>query len=129
MSKVTIEGSISPSTYLARGERATVQRTEKIDRLIERGFVVVVDDHADAPHPVFDDENVMNQRISELEKHADAEAQKARDELGVPPRNGSGATRAAWAEFLSKQNPPIEFTDDDGRDELIALWDDYDPEA
>lgn len=49
---ITIEGSITPSTELARGERRTVRRTERIDRLISRGFVTVVDEHAgDAPEP------------------------------------------------------------------------------
>ncbi len=40
---VEVEGSLTPSTFLARGERITVQRTEFIDKLIRRGFIVEVE--------------------------------------------------------------------------------------
>lgn len=42
MSRITIEGSVTPSTFLARGERTTVERSEFIDKLIRKGYVVVV---------------------------------------------------------------------------------------
>ncbi|ASU00805.1 hypothetical protein NTR1_43 [Nocardia phage NTR1] len=42
MARVTIEGSITPSTFLARGARLTVERTSYIDKLISRGYVTVV---------------------------------------------------------------------------------------
>lgn len=44
MARVTLEGSITPSTFLARGKRMTVERTEFIDKLIRRGYVNVVPD-------------------------------------------------------------------------------------
>lgn len=44
MARVTLEGSITPSTFLARGKRMTVERTEFIDKLIRKGFVNVVPD-------------------------------------------------------------------------------------
>ena len=47
MAKLTIEGSLTPSAFLARGERRTVQHTPRIDRMVHRGFVVVVDAHDD----------------------------------------------------------------------------------
>lgn len=40
---VTIEGSVTPSVVLARGARRTVVLTDKVQKLIDRGFVVVVD--------------------------------------------------------------------------------------
>jgi hypothetical protein len=40
---VTIEGSVTPSVILPRGQRRTVTLTDRVQRLIERGFVVVVD--------------------------------------------------------------------------------------
>lgn len=43
MARVTLEGSITPSTFLARGKRMTVERTEFIDKLIRKGFVNVVE--------------------------------------------------------------------------------------
>lgn len=51
MAAVTIEGSITPSTYLAMGARATVERTEFIDMLIQRGYVVVISEAAAEPEP------------------------------------------------------------------------------
>lgn len=42
---VTIEGSITPCVALKRGESRTVQLTPKIQRLIDRGFVVVTQRH------------------------------------------------------------------------------------
>lgn len=39
---VTIEGSLTPSVGLARGERRTCQLTEHVQRLIDRGYVTVV---------------------------------------------------------------------------------------
>lgn len=44
MARVTLEGSITPSTFLARGKRMTVERTEFIDKLIRKGYVNVVPD-------------------------------------------------------------------------------------
>ena len=38
---VTIEGSLTPSVVLPRGETRTVQLTPRIQRLIDGGFVIV----------------------------------------------------------------------------------------
>ncbi len=38
-----------------------------------------------------------------------------------PPKRN--ASRAAWAEFLDELEPPILFDDDDGRDDLIRMYD------
>ena len=40
--RVTIEGSVTPSVILPRGQRRTVMLTDRIQRLIDRGFVVVI---------------------------------------------------------------------------------------
>lgn len=42
MATVTIEGSLTPCSELRTGERRTVQLTERVQRLIDRGFVVLV---------------------------------------------------------------------------------------
>ncbi|ADX31944.1 hypothetical protein TPA2_gp30 [Tsukamurella phage TPA2] len=39
---ITIEGSLTPSVELPRGQRRTVVRTERIERLIARGYIVEV---------------------------------------------------------------------------------------
>ena len=46
---VTIEGSLTPSVHLARGERKTVQLTPFIQKLIDRGFVNVLGEYHDEP--------------------------------------------------------------------------------
>lgn len=52
---ITIEGSLTPSVELPRGQRRTVVRTERIERLIERGYIVEVPSDtgttSDAPEP------------------------------------------------------------------------------
>ena len=53
MATVTIEGSIAPCGFLARGERATVQLTDDVRALISEGYVdviAVVDDGDEPPH-------------------------------------------------------------------------------
>lgn len=48
---VTIKGSVMPSVVLPRGATKTVVLTDRIQRLIDRGFVTVVETHTikDAP--------------------------------------------------------------------------------
>jgi hypothetical protein len=77
---ITIEGSRAPSVELATGERRTVRRTERIDRLIARGFVTVVEDAAApeeaAPKPVEDvkDEPAKAPRRTAAAKDTDVPA-------------------------------------------------------
>lgn len=92
--KVTIEGSITPSVVLARGEKRTVALTDRVQRLIDRGFVTLIEHESDAPEP----EEVNNTDPIE------------------PKLN---ASRDDWAAFLTGK---IEFTDEDGRDDLVRLW-------
>lgn len=106
--KVTIEGSIQPSDQLARGERRTVALTPRVQRLIDRGFVVVVDDNP-AP-PLTDDDDF-----------ADApEPEGGHPEVVEPP--ALNRSRDEWAAFLDQLEPPVAYTDDDGRDDLVRLW-------
>jgi hypothetical protein len=49
---VTIEGSVTPSSELPKGQRQTVQYTDRIARLVERGYVVIVDGPHDTDAPV-----------------------------------------------------------------------------
>jgi hypothetical protein len=53
MARVTIEGSVSPSTHLPRGERRIVERTDFIDKLVRGGFVNILEYHED-PAPAVD---------------------------------------------------------------------------
>lgn len=48
---VTIEGSVTPSAELPRGEQRTVVYTDRIDRLVKRGYIVIVKGPWDADDP------------------------------------------------------------------------------
>lgn len=110
MAKVTLEGSITPSTFLARGARVTVERTPLIEKYIRKGYVVVIAAAA-AKTPVVEE---IGQIVEARLKTADNERQLT----GAPARN---ASREDWAEFLRSQGLP--FWEDDTRSELIARWD------
>lgn len=108
--KVTIEGSLTPSVVLPRGERRTVALTDRVQRLIDRGFVILIEDESDAPEPAEVDER------TDAEREADEQAALARSL--VPKGN---ASRDEWADYLS-QHADVEFTDDDGRDDLVRKY-------
>ncbi|QHB37329.1 hypothetical protein I5G58_gp027 [Mycobacterium phage BirdsNest] len=96
MAKVTIEGSLSPSAYLARGERREVQRDEHVENLIRLGFVNVVDEDGDvepAPLP---------------------------EPVKAPSKS---ASRDDWAEFLAKYTDIV--TEGKNRDALQAEYDEW----
>lgn len=108
MSEVTIKGRIT-TTELRAGEEATVEYTEHIDDLIERGYVVKVRAKgADG--------------LTDLEREADAEAQRVKDELGVPSDDD---TREVWRKFLSDKG--IAWNQGDTKAVLIEKWRTYDP--
>ncbi|UPK64899.1 hypothetical protein MYP14_05985 [Rhodococcus pyridinivorans] len=97
--RITVEGTITPSTFLAAGARRTVTRTAFVEKLIGKGFIRVVDDETTT---------VESQPVAEEEIATE-----------VPARN---AKREVWAAFLERLDPDIHFTDEDGRDDLIALY-------
>lgn len=48
--RVTVVGSVAPSTYLPRGEvRGPVELTDELRKLIRYGYVDVVEYHVDSP--------------------------------------------------------------------------------
>lgn len=114
MAKVTLEGSNTPSTFLKRGARVTVERTALIEKYIRKGYVTVV---AAAAVPV---EKEVAQIVEAQREAADNERQLT----GAPARN---ASREDWAEFLRTQEIP--FWQDDTRNTLIDRWDRRDAHA
>lgn len=106
MSKVTIKGRVS-TTVLRRGEVETVERTDAIDALVARGYVTVVGDE-----PVSMTGAVTPQGDTPVEHE-----QQADDELQAPAQS---ASRVDWVEFLTQQGFGV--TDEDSRDDLVALW-------
>lgn len=111
MAKVTIEGSrTTPSVALAPGARKTVALTERVERLIRNGFVNVVERFEDEP------------AAESTEQPQGDDADDADDPAQEPERPPYDANRDVWAEFLTEHEPPIDFTDKDDRDALIARW-------
>jgi hypothetical protein len=113
MARVTIEGSVTPSTYLSRGKRTTVERTPFIDKLIRKGFVNVVQTHDATPRDV----------VTEIEQHTDEVKEAARLELKVRPDDAPArnASTEEWAQFLEDRE--IAFPEGSTRADLIARWD------
>lgn len=104
---VTITGRIA-TTYLDRGETVTVERTDRIDRLIEKGYVAISGDDTlvGAAYP------------AETSKDAvDATGRSDDAALEAPGRN---ASRAEWAEFVTAQG--FDVTEDQTRDDLVEAW-------
>lgn len=89
---ITIEGTVTPSTLLPRGDRMTVSRSSFIEKLIAKGYVRVVDAVDESP------------AVPDVE-------------VAVPAKN---AKREDWKAFLEFQGVP--FPDDATRDDMIAIW-------
>lgn len=126
MAEVTVEGTLTPSVYLAKGARVRVELTDAVRRKVKRGYVKIVEHHGDDPLPV--GEFAPDLR-TDSEREADEQAQAARDELGVPSR---GASRVDWATFLLGKGAITQNQHDDpevGRNDLLDIWDQFTPEA
>lgn len=106
---VTIVGRIA-TTYLDRGEAVTVERTERIDRLIENGYVAISGDDSlvGAAYPA---------ETSEAVVEATSGPDDGDDALEAPGRN---ASRAEWVEFVTAQG--FDVTEDQTRDDLVEAW-------
>lgn len=119
MPKVTIEGTLTPSTYLARGARTTVELTDAVRRKVKRGYIKIV--------------KVHEPELTDTEREADLQAELARNEIKLatersqttllpPLRN---ASRDDWAEFLAQYTDHAFVTEGKNRDALITEWDRY----
>ena len=103
---ITIEGSILPSAWLARGERQVVRADDPHAKfLVLNGYAVVVE------------ANTVVEPEADETKGNPADAV----ELDPPARN---ASREDWAEFLA-QHPTGFVTEGKNRDQLIAEWDEH----
>lgn len=120
---VTIEGSQTPSVFLAKGQRRTVQLTDRVQRLIDAGFVTVVEDGPATPMSEF--------AVSDPEPVAvppadvpDANDGPLADDDDEPATAGNPPSRAAstatWRKFLADQH--VDFSPVASRDQLIAAW-------
>lgn len=148
MGLVTIEGSLMPSVYLARGERRTVEATDDIRNLVKIGAAIVVSGRLYGPNtalPVLDEQvwspgdSPILPPLPDSAYPPDAEPLDPLPEsetAGPPtvelPADGSpppkNAKREVWAAFLGSKG--VAFPDGDeaageewaGRDDLIIIW-------
>lgn len=103
MPTVTIEGQV-PTVYLPRGGRRTVELTVRVQRLIERGYVTVVDEHVAGSGPVTTDPTLFDP------------APLARPAPVLPVRS---APKSAWRDYLDAVG--VAHTDEMTRADLMAL--------
>jgi hypothetical protein len=113
---VTIEGSQTPSVELKRGHRRTVRMTPRIQRLVDKGFVIVVS-RSGGEYDLTPEET------------ADADAQDAADDEStsspVPEPDDAtdpDSSRDEWRSFLSSQKPPVPYPEDADATALAAIW-------
>jgi len=118
MASVTIEGS-GTWVGLARGQRKTVAVTERVERLIARGFVVEISRTHDDTLADSQQTETVTQSVESSESEDDDTESEEQPQPEHPPYN---ANRDVWADFLANHEPPIEFSDKDGRDELVKRW-------
>lgn len=92
---VTIEGSVTPTDWLARGVRRTVEVTDDIRKLVAVGGAVVVAGNLDEPDTV---------------AYGGEEAPEPADHTGVTENDPSGVTPLATGDFAPATDPS---TDED----------------
>lgn len=94
MDIVTIEGSVTPCVELARGEQRTVPLTDRIQRLIDFGYVVVVgrSEEPEANSPGVEYEPTADEADDLDEQHRD-EIDAAEADEPPAPRVGDSRRR------------------------------------
>lgn len=133
---VTIEGSrVTPSDRLGRGVRAKVQLTGDIRKLVKIGAVIIVD------QPLPDDLDGTPEQVAPEPPEAVQAAEPYLSDpppvdeyveqppvppaaVKPPPRNGATAD---WQEWVAA-NVPYADTEGKSRDELIAMWQEFNGE-
>lgn len=94
MATITIEGSLTPSADLPRGERRKVQDSDDVREFVRKGFAVIVDSDGE-PEPA-----------------------PAPEPVKAPAKS---ASREDWAEFLAKHTDIV--TEGKDRGDLLAEYD------
>lgn len=118
--KVTIEGSATqPNTFLAAGRQVTVERTPLVAKMIRRGYVNEV---RAEPKPTIPDPVPVQETMAEVERVVEEAPETARLEKLVQGVPSKAASTAAWKDFLSGLEPPVEYPEDATRSQLIELW-------
>ena len=145
MARCVVEGSQTPCADLPTGARKTVEYTRGVRGRIRRGYYLLVSGPTEDETPEVErldarlsmrlaverNPELLARSVTEaveidphtltevaVHDHDPGEPTPAEDPIPVPARN---ASRVKWAAFLTSVGVP--FTDADGRDDLVALWD------
>lgn len=124
MERVQLEGTETPSVFLATGARITVDLTPYIRKLIRGGYVRIVS--APAPKTVIEAMAEVEKTVADAPRAERIERDEpeveifdpANPQIAPPPRS---ASRTAWAAWLTLNR--LEVPESAPRNELIALWD------
>lgn len=101
MTSVTIEGSLTPCTELGRGERRTVALTERVQRLIDRGYFNVVAYH-------------------EIETVGEVATLPGDDSAEIPSEPAEDSLKGVWQAWLDYKG--VWYPTDATKADLIAAW-------
>lgn len=113
MSSVTIKGRIS-TTMLKAGEVATVEWTDRVENLVNRGYVAVVESSQGGASLT----GVITPPAGDgSDSRGDSEGSMVPEKPEAPARS---ASKAEWVEFLTGQG--VEIDDTLTRDDLVNLW-------
>jgi|SRR5690625_2431856 len=117
MAAVTITGRIN-TVLLARGETVTVERTDRIDRLAQRGFITIEPQTSpESTQTHAGDTGAHTVDETDPSAHSDDESVDS-DE---PPRSGPGSHRDEWVRHLIDHD--IDHDPTATKSDLIELWD------
>lgn len=105
---VTIEGSLTPTTVLARGVRKTVAVTDEVRKLVQIGGAVVVDGSLDEP------EAPGNESSSESIAQAETSEETEPDSAADSPHTEASAKRVRSARRSPAADPDAPQTKPDG---------------
>lgn len=140
--QVTVEGSLTPCAELPRGHRRTVTWTPRVQRMIDRGYFVLIGEvWPEGDNPVLTAHTGISdveyaEKMASLTREMETPAPVAdtdqavaddqvREAVGSDPSTvaaapANNATREKWAAFLASQGIPV--PEDAARDGLVHIW-------
>lgn len=111
MARITVEGTITPSTYLATGKRITVDDTAYVRKLIARGYIKII---TEAVKPA--------EVVEEIEAITESQRETTDLEQQVRGAPALSALKTDWAAFLDAQTPPVTYAWNATRADMIDAW-------
>lgn len=109
---VTIEGSLTPTTVLARGVRKTVAVTDEVRKLVQIGGAVVVDGSLDEPEAPGNESS--SESTAQAETSEETEPDSAADSPHTEADTETSAKRVRGARRSPAAGPDAPQTKPDG---------------